>query len=95
MSDNLRVMLTLTVVGGEWPQSTITLGLPDQAALVDALCAEVRKRVPVLLSAPVWPECLGSETSCGCEVHDQGPVQDGYVPGYADDGTPEPEEAAE
>ncbi len=49
MSDNLKVMLTLTVVGGEWPQSTITLGLPDQEALVEALCAEVRARVPRLL----------------------------------------------
>ncbi len=49
MSGNLKVMLTLTRVGGEWPQSTITLGLPDQAALVEALCAEVRARVPRLL----------------------------------------------
>ncbi len=49
MSGNLKVMLTLTLVGGEWPRSTITLGLPDQEALVEALCAEVRARVPRLL----------------------------------------------
>ncbi len=53
----MKVMLTL--VGGDWPQETITLGMTDQAALIEALCAEVRKRVPRLLDgAPALDDTL-------------------------------------